>query len=295
MRNISKHKGSIIEPQQSQEFYSIADETISSLTKEVFGKSLLKIYASELIKDEEIKNYLIVASEYIVQDKIYEALEYIRRAFYKVFETPYCIASWENSDPITGKLLRLISRVPSHVKNEKFIENDIKDPFDYIQHNFRSISLDLLNYGIPKEDFLNVYRLTPRTIFCEKSKSWKSETNFTLKIISKEQAKYLLGLTIDMIKKKEKYQDSQQALDSIKQKFVITQDTKLYEKASSDSVPLFEVKKGEEFEVEIIVPPLQGDIRFVQIEEMKHWNGKRSWISGYILETDGIFPKIKYT
>ena len=96
MRNTSKHAGYIIDPRSSQEFYSVADETISSLTKEVFGKELLEIYASELIKNAEAKEYLTSAYKSLEQNEVYQCLVYLRRAFYKFFEESYSIAKWEN-------------------------------------------------------------------------------------------------------------------------------------------------------------------------------------------------------
>ena len=99
LRNTSKHAGYIIDPRSSQEFYSVADETISSLTKEVFGKELLEIYASELIKNAEAKEYLTSAYKSLEQNEVYQCLVYLRRAFYKFFEESYSCLLYTSPSP----------------------------------------------------------------------------------------------------------------------------------------------------------------------------------------------------
>lgn len=291
LRNTSKHAGYIIDPRSSQEFYSVADETISSLTKEVFGKDLLEIYASELIKNAEAKEYLTSAYKYLEQNEVYQCLVYLRRAFYKFFEESYSIAKWENiANPDHLSYIVGISFAPFHTQNKEFIDKEVRTPLDFIQHHFEKIISDLLTYGIAPENFWNIWRLTPRTFFCKKSNLWKSEYKFKFEEITKEKANDLFLIVIDMIRKKEQYDLSRQWLETVKRDFITITNTKLYKKASLDSEVLYEIKEGEKFEVEGTIPSLKGNLIFVEIDEFKtDSNGKVNWRRGFILETDGKF------
>jgi hypothetical protein len=127
------------------------------LIKNTFAIDLIEISLIVLLVEGEAKSYLNEAKELMSSSNFIEALIAIRKAIFIEFEEKYSIYRWhkiDKKDPLSQ--LGLMSKAPSHTRDREWIENSVKDPFDYLQIDPKALTLELLEMNISTENFWNL-------------------------------------------------------------------------------------------------------------------------------------------
>jgi hypothetical protein len=64
------------------------------------------------------------------------------------------------------------SSAPYFARDKNYIKENVKEPFDYIVLDYKSIDAELMKEGIDNNAFWNVWRLTPKVYRNEKGDDW---------------------------------------------------------------------------------------------------------------------------
>lgn len=273
-----KHYGYLAEPTTVRNFRDSAQLSISDLIKQVFGKPLEDIVFSDMLKQCEAKDYLSEAFGYFEIKDYLGAAVATRKAIYVEFEADFNIVEWRNysfdpKDPYRSLiLLQGGHKAPSYCRNKKWIEENVRTPFDFIQLDHGALNLELLQYGISTQDYWNLWRLTPKVFRFSKEKGWVVENNPKfLKGLDEHKSKYCLSTAIYMLFKKQQHQgsfmrlaDSQLGLVRVR----VLKEAPVYIKASKKSKVIGNVKSNQELILlRIFEYGIDGEASFFEITD----------------------------
>ena len=288
-RVIIKHFGQIAEPAAVRNYYDVAQSSTSALLKDVIGKDLQEILLADAIKGDTIRDHIAKACTAIENREYFDALIEIREAIYIAIEEDYSVFDWK--DIPTGKketLFEILGRggqkAPWYTKNKEWIEENVNDPFDYIQIDHDRLRIDLLEWGVSTQDFWNIWRLTPKVFYDKDSRSW--EVNLDLEhyrgAATGQTARYCLDRAVSLLIKKQTHLDLTRQLRytpeyefSVKMK----EDQPLYAKATTKSSKGHTLRKGMVYRADSLV--LLKDNNFVRIAHLQKEEPK--FLHGYVL------------
>jgi len=288
-RVIIKHYGQVSEPQTVGTYYNVAYHAVNEILKQIIGKSIHEIVLSELIRNKETHDYLTNACKELDQGKYFECLVNVRKAIFVEIEHEYCIYDWRNSDQNTSIVLLALGRsgqkAPYYTRNKKWIDENVNDPFDYVQLDHNRIRQDLLEWGASTQDFWNIWRLTPQVIRLEKEDDWllKDELKYLRQAATKENAIFCLDRAVTLLAKKQLYHDRARWLETTPYhqfKVKIKSDTTLYQKASITSTVIAKLSKNAVYDGNSVVPGLDGKRSFVKIFHIQ--NKEPKFLNGYV-------------
>lgn len=278
-RVIIKHYGQIADPATVRGYYNAAKSSSDTLLKDVVGKDMQEILLDEAIKKDDIKKHIADANIAIDNKKYFEALIEIRKALYLAIENEYSVFGWKDHPrgTITG-FLELLGKgggkAPWHTKNKEWIEEHVRDPFDYVQLDHERLRIDLLEWGVSTQDFWNLWRLTPRVYFDEESKTW--QVNLDLQHFrggaTEANARYCLDRVVSVLIKKQTHLDlSRQLGYGPENSFQVRlkNDQPLYAKASTKSEVRHTLQQGQLYQADAIVPGLSEDYDFIKISHLQ--------------------------
>ena len=117
-----------------------------------------------MINEGEAKDYLIAAENDFSKGDYVNVLINCRKAIYVEFETEYDISPYgDEREKIMGSLAFMLTgmNAPFYARNKKYIDDNVKEPTDFIVYDHDSLDMDLLRAGISRLDYWNVWRLTP--------------------------------------------------------------------------------------------------------------------------------------
>ena len=245
----------------------------------------------EVIKAGETKDYIQAACAAIEKGDFFGALVNIRKAIYVEIEDEYSIEGWKNVSKTEDgrKAMFLVAggfKAPWYTKNKEWIDENVKDPFGYIQLDHEIMRLDLIEWGVVTQDFWNLWRLTPKVFRFRESKQWiiKEEVKHTEEAASETNAKYCLDKAISLIVKKQKHHGLVRFLrDTLasRVKVRINQDTPVYEKALKSSKVQENVQDRTVWDAEsVITSGLDGKGKFVRILHLDA--DAQRVVSGYV-------------
>jgi hypothetical protein len=274
-RVIIKHYGQVSEPQTVGTYYAVVRLAADDVLEQVVGKKLHQIMLNELIRNEETNKYLTDACEALEQEKYFKCLTSIRKAIFIEIEQDYCIYGWRNSEPNEPLLgLRGLARggwkAPHYTRNKAWIEQNVNDPFNYIQRDHDRIRQDLLEWGASTQDFWNVWRLTPEVMRLNKEGGWllNGELKHLFRAATKENAIFCLDRAVTLLSKKQSHGDLARWLDYSAQdrlRVRLNEPSNLYKKASSSSEVLAGLPENTVYNANSVVPGMDGSGRYVSI------------------------------
>jgi len=288
-RVIIKHYGQVSEPQTVGNYYNIAHEAANTVLEQVIGKKIDQIVLNELIRNEETSKYLTEACEALEQDKYFKCLVSVRKAIYIEIEQDYCVYKWgkEDSKELFGLfgLSREGMKAPYYTRDKNWIDNNVNNPFDYIQRDHDHIRQDLLEWGASTQDFWNLWRLTPEVMRLVKDSDWllKGELKHLYQAATKENATFCLDRAVTLLAKKQAHHDLARWLSHTPRdqlQIRLKEDAPLYKKATISSNVLTQLQENTIYDASAIVPELGGDGRFVNISHFQE--AEPHYISGYI-------------
>lgn len=212
-RVISKHYGQLTEPASVVNYFSTAVSFVDDLLMQVLGKKLNEIFLTDLLKDGVVKNTLNAAVNLGAEEKYFDALIELRKAFFIAYEYEYSVYSWRNHDEKNGSIAGLLGfgisgglKAPFFTRNKQWIEQNIRKPLDYIQLNTDQLKIDCLEWGVNTVDIENFRRLTPEVIRTEEN-AWHLdyEASYIANEATNENFRYCLDLLIDFLLKKQSF------------------------------------------------------------------------------------------
>jgi hypothetical protein len=299
-RVIIKHHGQNAEPTTVRNYYYVAEQSVNSVLKQVFGKSVEEIMLQELITEGESKTYITNALEAFEKGEYYQALVETRKAIFVEVENEYCIYDWKDvttkdkiEDTLTGGLNWYFKggiKAPVHTKNKEWIEQNVKNPFHYIQIDHDRMRMDLLEWGVSTHEFWNLWRLTPAVFRKNEKSRWieKFETKFPTDAATKENALYCINRAISLISKMKGHFDlTRHILHTSHHEFRIEvkEKTPVYERASLVSKIIHQAEIGDVYTAYSAFEDFDGNMIFAEItnfdEEILHQTKKKSFW-GYI-------------
>jgi hypothetical protein len=288
-RVIIKHYGQVSEPQTVGTYYTVAHQAVNEVLEQVVGKRLDQVVLNELIRNEETNKYLTDACEALEQEKYFKCLINIRKAIFIEIEQDYCIYEWRDSEPneppgLLG-LARGGSKAPYYTRNKAWIEQNVKDPFDYIQRDHDRIRQDLLEWGASTQDFWNVWRLTPEVIRLSREEDWllKGELKHVYQAATKENAIFCLDRAVTLLSKKQAHHDLARWLDYSPRdrlRVRLKERATLYKKATNSSEVIAQLTENSFYDADAVVPGLDGNRRYVRIFHVQEDEPK--FLSGYV-------------
>jgi len=288
-RVIIKHYGQVSEPQTVGTYYTVAHQAANEVLEQVVGKRLDQVVLNELIRNEETNKYLTDACEALEQEKYFKCLTNIRKAIFIEIEQDYCIYEWRDSEP--NERLGLLGftrggrKAPYYTRNKAWIEQNVNDPFDYIQRDHDSIRQDLLEWGASTQDFWNVWRLTPEVMRLRREGDWllKGELKHLYQAATKENAIFCLDRAVTLLSKKQAHHDLARWLDySARDRLRVRlkERTTLYKKATNSSEVLAQLTENSVYDANAVVPGIDGNGRYVSILHVQEVEPK--FLGGYV-------------
>jgi hypothetical protein len=288
-RGGSKHFGNTVDKHSAKIFLNTTQQAIEFLLFTTFGKQYHEIFSAELIHHTETKDLLVRSSKILETDPFepFDCLSDIRKAIFINFEEDFSIEEWQDNDNKRNNSLKTLTfkyKAPYFTRCQEWINENVKDVFDYIQIDHSDLRSTLIEYGISVADFFNLLRLTPKVFRHKGKNTWKIEGDFAFLNTDRETLEYCLSTAVDAILMKESYQALHKPQpDLIRIEIITTSDTTIYAKACTKSNKIREIQEGEKFETHSFTPGLHDDSSFVKISELRR-HPKAEFLEGYILK-----------
>lgn len=201
LRINSKHYGLVPAKSETDGLSLIVSEFFQEVCKEVFKKDFSSITLIDLINDGEAKDFLKEAEEAFNNNGFEKCLIDCRKSFFVRFESDYDIKPLSKETLHALAMTILGFKAPYYARDKKYIEENVKEPTDYIVFDHNTLEMDLMKKGIGSTSFWNVWRLTPAVYRHGSQGDWiiKHELNKLEEEGIKERAEYVLDTTINIL------------------------------------------------------------------------------------------------
>ncbi|PDT62570.1 hypothetical protein CO678_09030 [Bradyrhizobium diazoefficiens] len=214
VRVLSKHNG--IPPNRTEltGYVEDARQFFEDACEKLFGNSFWTISLIDLLPMGETRQFVSAAEKYFNEREYHKCLVECRKAIFVEIEQDYVIDQFAYGD--TNILIAAMCKAPSHTKNKRFIDENVRDPFDYIRLDHSRVDAELLRDGIEPEIFWNIWRLTPSVYRAQSIFMGGEPSLFSIKHdlerydedAAEPNAAYVLEHTIDILLKKAKTRSS---------------------------------------------------------------------------------------
>jgi hypothetical protein len=277
-RVLVKHYGQLSEPVTVRTYLAASELCINEVLAQVFGKTIGEIWLHEFITNEETKECFGQAVDYLGTKKYIQALAEIRKALFIEIESEYSIYGWR--DMSAGDKTKIgwfehISRGGSKAaywkKNKEWIEENVREPFDYVQIDHDTMRVDLMEWGTNTQDFWNLWRLTPPVFRASKETEWavKKEMKYYVEAATAENVRYCLDKAIGLIVRKRSHFDLARTLHGSPRDVIEVETssdpTRVYVKASAKSKVVHELAPGVRLRIASIVKGLDDEDAYINV------------------------------
>lgn len=258
-------------------------EFFDEVSSSVLGVNFSTVSAIDLLAAGEIKDLLLEAKTAHEAGDHETCVVACRKVLYVAVEHRYDVSQFREAKPLG--LLARINRAPYFARDPQYIQENVKDPTDYIVRDHSRIDQDLLKDGVDTTAFWNVWRLTPE-VYRSEDKQWVIKHDFgkldaaTLA----DNAEYVFSTTVDMAL----------AIDASRKAVRWKQHGRYYVKLAREGVPIYEkADVGSkvaattpagmtQIDTDYRVSGLMGDGPYWHVNEM----AKDAWLLGYIYNDD---------
>lgn len=200
LRVNSKHYG--LEPAKAElePLFTTVLEFFDEVTRIDFGKEFATISLVDLLRDSEAKDVLKQAEAAFERQDYANCLVLCRQAVFLTFERSYDAQPFRNGKDSLG-LLMLGSKVPYFARDQKYIEEHVEDPTDYVIYDHNALEMHLMKSGVDSVAYWNVWRLTPAVYRKGKDAPWvvKNDLRKLDEDGIKGRAEYVLVATTEML------------------------------------------------------------------------------------------------
>lgn len=289
LRVNSKHYAIQPPAEECRHFLISVSDFYEEVSLNYFGKPLGTISLIDLLDEGEVKDVLKEAEEFYENGKYDYCLINCRKALYLEFEQGYSIEKFKEKQD--NPIFYAFGKSPYWAKDPKYIEENVRDPSDYIIYDHNAFEMELMQYGIEHNDFWNVWRLTPEVYRREKDKEWvvKYEFNKLDKSVIKANAEYCLDGAIDLILKMKRKRQAAKAPTRGKYYLELkSEEVKLFTKADKNSPLERLTPKGlTRVDCDFYIKGLNDDDNYWHVCHINDIE-KNDFIIGYIHEDDVI-------
>lgn len=258
-------------------------EFFDEVSSSALGVNFSTVSAIDLLAAGEIKDLLLEAKTAHESGDHETCVVACRKVLYVAVEHRYDVSQFREAKPLG--LLARINRAPYFARDPQYIQENVKDPTDYIVRDHSRIDQDLLKDGVDTTAFWNVWRLTPE-VYRSEDKQWVIKHDFgkldaaTLA----DNAEYVFSTTVDMAL----------AIDASRKAVRWKQHGRYYVKLAREGVPIYEkADVGSkvaattpagmtQIDTDYRVSGLMGDGPYWHVNEM----AKDAWLLGYIYNDD---------
>ena len=172
-------------------------EFFDEVSSSVLGINFSTASAIDLLDAGEIKALLLEAKTARESEDHETCLIACRKVLYVAVEHMYDVSNFKDSKP--QGLLAAFTYAPYYARDPHYIQENVKDPTDYIVRDHSRIDQDLLTDGVDTTAFWNVWRLTPE-VYRLKDKQWVVKHDFGKLDATTiaDNAEYVFSTVVDM-------------------------------------------------------------------------------------------------
>jgi len=282
----SKHHGIQPNPNDLEPYITVVREFLQEATLTVFGVDLHNISLVSQLNEGTVKDLLSEAESAFQNRNFLECLVLCRKAFYLTFEKDYDAALFVQEEVPLG-ILAIGSKVPYFARNKEYIENKVRNHFDYIILDFSALDNELLQDGIDTVTFWNIRRVTP-DVYQTKDGNWLVRDEFAKTEGDLENnAAYVFENTIDIILRRQ---------SRLKAAKFVGPGSKYVVPLARAEVPIY-TKADRTSKIDQITPP---NLRYLHVNGsvpglknvderywvVSHWEKNGPMIIGYVHDDD---------
>ena len=196
----SKHHAIRPDPGDVAELLPALRDFFEQVTDAVLHLNFATISLVDLLEDGKTKEALKNAERELENGSYADCLLNCRKAIYLEIEKDYDIAPFgKDKGPLTTYYLRASSRAPVYARTEAYIEQNVKDPIDYIVLGRNELNAHLNEIGVDLTVFWNVWRLTPAVYFMKDLDRWAVKKTFERVKDKKGDAEYVFAAVVDIV------------------------------------------------------------------------------------------------
>lgn len=296
-RVIVKHFGQQADIGTVKEYHAAALEAVDDLLVKILGQPLDEIMLHQLVLSEPTRNVVQEAIAALDRGDWVDALAATRKALFIEIENEYNIYNYKDTDETAGILGFLFKgghKAPWHTRKREWIQQNVATPFDYIQLDHERLKIDLMEWGIPTQDYWNVWRLTPAVFRAGNDAPWIKEGEIVKHLAATEEnARYCLDRVLSIILKKQAHQNSARWIRDITRFVTVQMQTahNVYKTASLNSEIIGQTVPGTLYHADLITPSLDLDTtdKFFKIRNIaENQQELRDWWTGYVLDSDDV-------
>jgi hypothetical protein len=239
------------------------------------------VSAIDFLEKGSVKDTLLEAKSQLELGKIQDCSISCRKALYLEIEKDFDVSCFTNERSAAIPLLGCKS--PYYTQNKSYIDNNVKDPTDYIVYDYIRLDQKLLTDGVDNTSFWNIYRLTP-DVFRKSNGEWvvKWEFNKLTSELLDDQIEYIFNTSVDIIfsihAKRKSIKTSNRVWFNIKLK---REEVPVYEKADANSKIVQTTPAGLiEIESDFMVEGIDGGGPYYKVHYFER--ERDIYFSGYI-------------
>ncbi len=285
LRVNSKHYGLAPAKSETEGLLVTVREFFEEVSKSVLGLSFTGVSLTDLLRDGEAKSLLKDAETAFANGDFETCLVNCRKAIFVRIESAYDIAPFASGDQ-TNFFLHMGRKSPYYTRNKEYVEENVKDPTDYIVLDHNNLEMDLMKFGMDSVSFWNVWRLTPEVYQSDVDKEWVVKREFTKLETEglRERTEYVLDTTINLLVSADQKIAATRSPDMRRYYTTLKHDqVPVYRKADLGSEVIAKTPTGVTIlHVDFCIPGLSGDGVFWHVAHFE----KESYISGYISSND---------
>lgn len=254
-------------------------EFFEEVSTSILGVSFSTVSALDLLDDGDSKEHLVMAKAALEAGDFVTCAIECRKALYLEVESRYDIFEYKDGEPVG--LFAGDTLAPFYARSKQYIENNVRDPTDYIVLDHSRVDQDLLTQRVETTDFWNIWRLTPQ-VYKFKDGDWvvKHDLDKLDTDTIADKAPYIYSTTVDVFlamhtsRKKTKSQSYSSYVLNLKQEGV-----PVYAKADATSEMVGNTRPGQlSIGTDYHVPGLKGDGPYWFVRHLE----KGYFIMGYI-------------
>ncbi len=258
-------------------------EFFDEVSRSIMGVNFSTVSAIDLLDEGEIKVLLLEAKTARESGDNEACVIACRKVLYIAVEHRYDVSKFSEAKP--RGILSSFTFAPYYAQDPQYIQENVKDPTDYIVRDHSRIDQDLLKDGVDTTAFWNMWRLTPE-VYRSEDQQWVVKHDFgkldaaTLS----DNAEYVFSTTVDIAlaintsRKAVRWKQHGRYFLQLARECI-----PIYEKADIGSKVAATTPTGmTQIDTDYRVSGLKGDGPYWHVHE----TAKGTWLFGYVHDDD---------
>jgi hypothetical protein len=282
----AKHDSVVPDRSEIPTFVASTESFLVEATRIIFSVDFSAVSLLDLLDDGEVKEHLRAAQVALEKQEHADALIESRKALYLVFERRYDISGYADGNSAPNALLSWFCDAPFYARSENYVNDNVKEPFDFIVVDHSKFDHDLVKDGLDPQIFWNLWRLTPKVYKSKEDWLVKNEPDELADDEAKLNSAYVLEKSVDLLlHRQRKRRGIRTAKSGLWEVGVRKAGAKIYKKASRTSEVVGEVPDSvKRLQIQSGTPGLDGGYYWSIIRPKEMEAG--TWLYGYIHEDD---------